>query len=98
MDRQTIVDQLRKHTSEIRQAGVVHLSLFGSAARDEMRHDSDIDLMVDFDPSARVTLVTLGRLQYDLSKMLGVSVDISSEAWMHEAVRKQALSEARLVF
>ena len=74
------------------------MSLFGSAARDEMRPDSDVDLMVDFHPSARITLVTLGRLQHDLSKLLGVSVDLSSEAWMHEPVRKQALSEARLVF
>ena len=95
MDRQTIVARLREHASEIRESGVAHLSLFGSAARNEMRPDSDVDLMVDFHPSARITL---GRLQHDLSKLLGVSVDLSSEAWMHEPVRKQALSEARLVF
>ena len=98
MNRDSIVARLQEHAPEIREAGVAHLSLFGSAARNEMRPDSDIDLMVDFDATARVTLLTLGRLQYDLSKLLGVTVDISSEKWMHAPVRTRALNEAWLVF
>ena len=60
--------------------------------------ESDIDLLADFDKSKRLTLVTVGRLQSRLTDLLGVNVDLSSEEWMKEPVRKQALREAVLAF
>ena len=98
MDRQTIVTRLQQHAPELRSAGVLHLRLFGSAARDEMHSASDVDLLVDFDPAARVTMVTLGRLQQDLCAVLDAKVDLSATAWMHDAVRSEALREAVLAF
>jgi predicted nucleotidyltransferase len=54
-----------------RRYGVRELSLFGSAARGEMRPDSDIDLLVEFLPDAEVDLVDYAGLMLDLSRMLG---------------------------
>jgi predicted nucleotidyltransferase len=48
--------------------------------------------------SSSLTLVTVGRLQSDLTDLLGANVALSSEEWMKEPVRKQALREAVLVF
>jgi len=76
----------------------VHLRVFGSVARGETSAESDIDLLADFDKSRRLTLVTVGRLQSRLTDLLGVNVDLSSEEWMKEPVRKQALREAVLAF
>ncbi len=98
MDRENILACLREHSAEIKDAGVSHLRLFGSAARNEMRPDSDIDLLVEFDEKARVTLLTLAGLQQQLTKLLGVEVDISSLKWMHEAVRREALKDVHLAF
>jgi predicted nucleotidyltransferase len=50
---------------------VRELSLFGSAARGEMRPDSDIDLLVEFLPSADVGLVEHAGLMLELSQLLG---------------------------
>ena len=46
------------------------LSVFGSAARGEMRSDSDVDLLVDFHPDARIGLLELGRLWRSLPPWL----------------------------
>jgi predicted nucleotidyltransferase len=98
MDRQTIVATLREHAPEIRSAGVLHLSLFGSAARDQMRAGSDVDLMAEFDPHANVTLLTLARLEHTLTGLVGARVELSTAAWMHEVVREHALEEAVIAF
>ena len=52
------------------------LSLFGSVARGEERASSDVDILVSFEPTARVTLVTLSRLRDTLETLLGRPVDI----------------------
>jgi uncharacterized protein len=53
MDRASILALLQEHRDVIgTRFGAKHLSLFGSAARDEMRPDSDIDVLVDFDGPA----------------------------------------------
>ncbi|HEY3989226.1 MAG TPA: nucleotidyltransferase domain-containing protein [Acidobacteriaceae bacterium] len=98
MDRHRIIETLRSHKGELQTAGIVHLSLFGSVARGEASSASDIDLMADFDPSKRLTLVTLGSLQGRLSKMLGTEVELSSSSWMREPVRSKAEREAVLAF
>ena len=53
MDRAFILALLRQHRDVIStRFGAKHLALFGSAARDEMRPDSDIDVLVDFEGPA----------------------------------------------
>lgn len=98
MDRDSIVAQLQAHAPEIRKPGVAHVHLFGSAARNEMRPDSDVDLMVEFDGTTRITLLTLAGLQQDLSDLLGTNADLSAEKWIHEHVRVNALRDAYRAF
>ena len=53
MNRATILTLLSEHRDAIAtRFGAKHLALFGSAARDEMRADSDVDVRVDFDGPA----------------------------------------------
>jgi uncharacterized protein len=98
MNRQHIIATLREHEPELKAAGIVHLRLFGSVARNEAAGSSDIDLMADFDKSRRLTLVTVGNLQSRLTDMLGGNVDLSSPEWMKESVRSEAMREAVLAF
>lgn len=98
MDTERILVTLRQHAPELKSAGVVHLRLFGSAARGEATANSDIDLLADFDHSKPVTLVTLGSLEHRLRDLLGAEVELSSAAWLRENVRKRALQEAVVAF
>jgi predicted nucleotidyltransferase len=98
MDRQQVIRVLRAHEPELKSAGIVHLRVFGSVARDEASGRSDVDLMAEFDKSKHLTLVTVGNLQSRLAAILGAEVDLSSAEWMREPVRSQALREAVLAF
>lgn len=81
-----------------RQYHVRELSVFGSAARGEMRPDSDIDLLVEFIPEAKVDLLDHAGLMLDLSKLLGRRVDLVSKKGLKPLIRASILGEARLVY
>ncbi len=75
MDRNRILAILRSHAPELQAAGLAHLRLFGSAARGEATPHSDIDLLADFAPGKRVTLLTVSGIQIRLTQLLGAQVD-----------------------
>ncbi len=81
-----------------RRYRVRELSLFGSAARGQMRPDSDIDLLVEFLPDAQTDLVDYAGLMLDLSRLLGRNVDLVSKNGLKPLIRDSVLEEARLVY
>jgi predicted nucleotidyltransferase len=80
-----VIATLRAHESELRQAGLRSLSLFGSVARGETEADSDIDLAAEFDPAARMDLLQLSALERRIAELLGRPVDL-----LHEPERSAA--------
>ncbi len=98
MDRNRILAILRSHAPELQAAGLAHLRLFGSVARGEATPESDIDLMADFAPDTRISLLTFSGFQVRLSDLLGEEVDLSCTDWMKEAIRDRATREAVDVF
>jgi predicted nucleotidyltransferase len=80
------------------QYRVRELSLFGSAARGEMRAESDTDLLVEFLPNARVDLVEYAGLMLDLSKLLGRKVGLVSKNGLKPLIRSSVLEEAQLLY
>ncbi len=81
-----------------RRYHVVELSVFGSAARGEMRPDSDIDLLVEFLPEAEVDLFDHAGLMLDLAGLLGQKVDLVSKNGLKPMIRDSVLEEARLLY
>jgi hypothetical protein len=61
MDRSTIIAKLREHEPELKAAGIVRLSLFGSVARGDQTPQSDIDLMADFAKTKRLYVALDGQ-------------------------------------
>jgi predicted nucleotidyltransferase len=98
LDRENILSVLRDHAPELREAGLIHLRVFGSVARNQANDKSDIDLLADFDRSKQITLVTLGSLETRLSMLLGMKVELSSPDWMKEPIRSRAVQEAVVAF
>ena len=81
-----------------RRYHVRELALFGSAARGEMRSDSDVDLLVDFMPDARIGLLELSALTRELSQMVGRAVDLALEPALKPLVRAEVLAEAQTLY
>jgi uncharacterized protein len=74
-----VISTLRAHETELRQAGLRSLSVFGSVARGEAETDSDIDLAGEFDPTARMDLLQLIALERRITALLGSPVDLLPE-------------------
>jgi predicted nucleotidyltransferase len=54
-----------------RRHHIRRLSLFGSRLKRANRPDSDVDLLVEFEPEARPTLLTMAQIEFELSPLLG---------------------------
>src|SRR4051812_11818338 len=81
-----------------RRYQVRELSVFGSAARGELRPDSDVDLLVDFEPKARIGLLELAGLIEDFSTLVGRRVDVAVKPALKPLVRSEVLADARLLY
>lgn len=81
-----------------RRYQVRELAVFGSALRDDFRNDSDIDILVEFDPEARFGLFTFFALRKELSDLLGRSVDLGEKRSLKPAIRDNVLTTLRVVY
>src|SRR5258708_28892372 len=81
-----------------RRYQVRELAVFGSAARGEMRPDSDVDLLVEFKPTARPGLLGLAAMGRELSALLGRHVDLAVKPALKPRIRSNVLADARLIY
>ena len=91
VDRNALVEICRRY-------GVRELSLFGSAVREEMVPGSDIDVMVEFEASARVGLLKFESLNEDLEALVGRKIDLVTKRGLKAWIRPHVLKEARVVY
>ena len=98
MDCEHVIATLRGHESELRAAGIIRLSLFGSTARGDDRPDSDIDLLAAFDNTRRISLLDVAGMEEQISRMLGRTVELVEEGTLKPRVRKNVEAEAVRAF
>lgn len=75
-----------------REHGASDVRVFGSVARGDAGPESDVDVLVQFDEGA--SLLDHAALQLALGDLLGVPVQVVSEAALHPAIRERVLREA----
>jgi len=80
-----------------RRYGIRRLSVFGSALRDDFSPDSDLDLLVEFQPS-RTPGFAFFRLEKELTDLFGRRVDLNTKASLSPYFRDRVLFEARDVY
>ena len=75
-----------------RKYGVTKLSLFGSAARNELTPESDVDLLVEFSPDSRTSLFDMTQMQDEFSAALGGrKVDIATPEILRNPFRRESI-------
>lgn len=74
------------------------LALFESVLRDDFRPDSDVDVLVEFEPGHPVGLIRLAGIERELSALLGRKADLSTAGFLSRYFRKQVLSEAEVCY
>ena len=81
-----------------RKYPVRELAIFGSALRGDFDSSSDIDLLVEFEPNAEVGLLTLSKMQRELSKIFNRRVDLVPKEGLKPKIRRAVLSSARVLY
>ena len=94
MKRDEIIARIRKHADAIRAEGATSLYLFGSAAREDMGPDSDIDVFVDYDPESRFSLLNLSGIRLIVMDELNREVDITTRSSLRPPLRDRILADA----
>src|SRR5437667_10469501 len=74
------------------------LALFGSVLRDDFTPESDVDVLVEFDPEARVSLLDVVGMEFDLSEQLGRKVDLRTAGDLSRYFRKEVVESAEVLY
>jgi uncharacterized protein len=91
---QDIQTTLRQHLPQVQQQyRIRQLGIFGSFVRGEQTENSDIDLLVEFDPNARFGLLTFCQLENDLSELLKRKVDLVMKDGLKPRLGERILQE-----
>jgi predicted nucleotidyltransferase len=98
VNKHEAIEKLRSQSEPLQARGATALYLFGSAARDELRPDSDIDLFLDYDPDKQFSLVDLVDIKLFLEDSLGIDVDVTTRDSLHPMLRAGIEKSAIRVF
>lgn len=77
---------------------VRNLSIFGSALRGDFSADSDVDVLVEFEPEAQVGFIALSRMRRELSDLFQRPVDLVPKNGLKPRIREAVLSSAEVVY
>jgi hypothetical protein len=80
-----------------RRYDIRRLGLFGSVLRDDFRPDSDVDVLVEFNPGSRVGL-NFFRMERELSEILGYKVDLNTPDFLSPSFRDDILDKAEILY
>jgi hypothetical protein len=80
-----------------RRNRIRRLAFFGSVLRDDFTPESDVDVLVEFEPGTRVGLRFFG-MERDLSEILGHKVDLNTPGFLSKYFRDEIIAEAEVLY
>lgn len=78
--------------------GIQRLPAFGSRTKGTARPDSDLDLLVEFEPGQVPGLIGLSAIEIELTEALGVKVDLRTAQELSPYFREDVLRQAQVVY
>jgi hypothetical protein len=88
---------LKQHRDQVREIALRHrvssIKVFGSVLHGDDAEGSDLDLLVE--PTAQTTMFDIGGIQFEVSELLGIKVDVLTPRALPESFRLSVMAEAR---
>ena len=89
-----IRQNLQEHKLQLAEEyGVYVLGVFGSYVRDEQRPDSDVDILIELEQSAKISLIGVVELEDYLTSLLGIKVAIAIKRNLRKRIGSRILAE-----
>ena len=80
------------------QYPIRRLALFGSILRDDFTRESDVDVLVEFEPDAGIGYFELVAMQYELCAIIGRTVDLRTPAELSRYFRQRVIDTAQVLY
>jgi predicted nucleotidyltransferase len=93
-----VIATLQRHADALRARGVRHAALFGSVARGEAGPESDLDILVELDPEAKLDVFAYAGLKRFIAELFDGPVDVVNLAAIKPSLRGPASSDAIYAF
>jgi hypothetical protein len=81
-----------------RRNGIRRLELFGSATRADFGPESDVDLLVEFRPEAKIGFLAFSRMRRELSELFGRRVDLVPRGGLKPVIASSVLKDAEPLY
>jgi predicted nucleotidyltransferase len=95
MKRADLIEVLRTYDAVLRENGATAVFVFGSRARGTARPDSDLDLFIDYDPTAQIpNMFRLMQIEERISAALGIPVTITTRDALHPLMKESIERDA----
>ena len=91
VDRQRIADYCRRHS-------IRRLAFFGSVLRRDFRPDSDVDVLVEFEPGEEPGFLRLARMERELSEIIGRQADLRTPEDLSHLFRDEVMASAEVQY
>ena len=91
LDESAIAEFCRTH-------GITKLALFGSILREDFREDSDVDVLVEFDPQRTLSLFELAGIEADLETLRGRKVDMGTRGELRPRILQHVIDTSEVIY
>jgi predicted nucleotidyltransferase len=81
-----------------RRHRIRRLAFFGSVLRDDFTPDSDVDVLVEFEPGARIGLIGFAGIENELGRLIGRKVDLNTAGFLSPYFREEILRDAETAY
>ena len=99
MEKELIKQKIRENIDAMpRGESVLSLALFGSYLHGNAREDSDVDVLIDFDPAAHISLFDLAHMLQYLEDATGKKIDLVPKRSLSKYFRDEVIAESENIY
>jgi len=98
MDKQAAIAVLQQNADALRARGIQHAALFGSVARGEAHAESDLDILVELDPTLKLDIFAYAGLRRFVAELFKGPVDVVDREALKPHLRGSINADAIYAF
>ena len=97
-EKNDAIKVLRRHQDDLRARGIIHAALFGSVARGEAGPNSDLDVLIEFDPELNLDIFAYAGLKRYVAELFSGRVDVVNKEALKPHLRQPVSADAVYAF
>ncbi|PIV70770.1 hypothetical protein COW57_03375 [Candidatus Roizmanbacteria bacterium CG17_big_fil_post_rev_8_21_14_2_50_39_7] len=87
-----------KMSQVLKKNDVVYAGIFGSYAKNMQKNESDIDLLIEFNPHKRKTLFDMEDIQYELQNIFNKKVDLVTKNSLNKYIKNEIENSVKVIY